>query len=62
MNEPDILYPAIFCFSMMVIGLVLTMWEFSRIRKSVPEKAEKGNAASRKPEGANTNTHRLSGV
>ena len=33
MNEPDILYPAIFVFSMLLIGLALTVWEFSRIRK-----------------------------
>ncbi len=33
MNEPDILYPAIFVFSMLMIGLLLTMWEFSRIQK-----------------------------
>jgi hypothetical protein len=33
MNEPDILYPAIFVFSMLVIGLALTVWEFSRIKK-----------------------------
>jgi hypothetical protein len=33
MNEPDILYPAIFVFSMLLIGLLLTMWEFSRLQK-----------------------------
>lgn len=33
MNEPDILYPAIFVFTMLLIGLALTVWEFSRIRK-----------------------------
>jgi len=62
MNEPDILYPAIFVFSMLVIGLVLTMWEFSRIKKSARQKAEKGNAASLKSEGADTNAPKLSGV
>ena len=30
MSEPDILYPAIFVFSMMLIGLLLTSWEFSQ--------------------------------
>lgn len=34
MNEPDILYPAIFVFTMLLIGLALTVWEFSRIKKS----------------------------
>ena len=33
MNEPDILYPAIFVFSMLLIGLLLTMWEFSRLQQ-----------------------------
>ena len=33
MNEPDILYPAIFVFSMLLIGLALTVWEFSRLKK-----------------------------
>lgn len=33
MNEPDILYPAIFVFSMLLVGLALTVWEFSRIKK-----------------------------
>lgn len=33
MSEPDILYPAIFVFSMLLIGLLLTMWEFSRLHK-----------------------------
>lgn len=33
MSEPEILYPAIFVFSMLLIGLLLTMWEFSRLQK-----------------------------
>ena len=33
MSEPDIFYPAIFVFSMLLIGLLLTMWEFSRLYK-----------------------------
>lgn len=44
MTEPDILYPAIFVFSMLLIGLGLTIWEFSRIqKKSVDEKAGMDN-------------------
>ena len=39
MNEPDILYPAIFVFSMLLIGLLLTMWEFSRLQKRQRQKA-----------------------
>ncbi len=41
MNEPDILYPAIFVFSMLVIGLSLTVWEFTRMQKSIRRKASK---------------------
>ena len=46
MNEPDILYPAIFVFSMLVIGLALTIWEFSRMQKPADQKAGKGNPAA----------------
>jgi hypothetical protein len=48
MSEPDILYPAIFVFSMMLVGLLLTMVEFSRLRKSELDKAdrEKHNAGT----------------
>lgn len=40
MSEPDILYPAIFVFSMLLIGLLLTMWEFSRLHKRQQEKID----------------------
>jgi len=42
MSEPDILYPAIFVFSMLLIGLVLTMWEFSRLQKQKKQRQEEG--------------------
>jgi len=42
MTEPDILYPAIFVFSMLLIGLLLTMWEFSRQHKRGSAKGEHG--------------------
>jgi len=38
MSELDILYAAIFVFSMLVIGLSLTVLEFSRMNKSVNKK------------------------
>jgi hypothetical protein len=41
MSEPDILYPAIFVFSMLLIGLLLTMWEFSRLQKRQQQKVNK---------------------
>jgi hypothetical protein len=40
MSEPNILYPAIFVFSMLLIGLLLTMWEFTRLFKRRQEKVE----------------------
>ena len=40
MSEPDILYPAIFVFGMLLIGLLLTMWEFSRLHKRQQQKLE----------------------
>ena len=48
MNEPDILYPAIFVFSMLLIGLLLTLWEFSRLQKRKQRDLDKqGHASSR---------------
>lgn len=41
MTEPDILYPAIFVFTMMIIGLLLTMWEFSRQHNRQQQKVNK---------------------
>ena len=32
MTAPDILYPAIFVFTMLLIGLGLTIWEFSKMK------------------------------
>jgi hypothetical protein len=46
MSEPDILYPAIFVFSMMLIGLVLTMWEFSRLYKRQQQKVDRDERVS----------------
>ena len=37
MSEPIILSPAIFVFSMLLIGLLLTMWEFSRLSCREPQ-------------------------
>ena len=38
MTAPDILYPAIFVFTMLLIGLGLTVWEFSRIKDESKKK------------------------
>jgi hypothetical protein len=51
MNEPDILYPAIFVFSMLLIGLALTVWEFSSIKKRAqPAPKRDGRVAALTPE------------
>jgi len=44
-TEPEILYPAIFVFSMLLIGPVLTMWEFSRIQKAARNKGNRQHSA-----------------
>lgn len=46
MSEPDILYPAIFVFSMMLIGLLLTIWEFSRLHRREQQKHMKDKPAT----------------
>jgi hypothetical protein len=51
MSEPDILYPAIFVFSMMVIGLLLTIREFYRLHEQEQEKAGQDNPARNKDAG-----------
>ena len=49
MNEPNILYPAIFVFSMLLVGLFLTIWEFSRLKKSAGGGVQGERAANRGP-------------
>jgi hypothetical protein len=46
MSEPDILYPAIFVFTMLLIGLLLTMWEFSRLQKSALKQTQERKATT----------------
>ncbi|MGB5473173.1 MAG: hypothetical protein WBQ78_06835 [Gammaproteobacteria bacterium] len=46
MSEPDILYPAIFVFSMMLIGLILTVIEFSRLHRLEKNRKDKGRRRS----------------
>jgi hypothetical protein len=51
MNEPDILYPAIFVFTMLLIGLALTVWEFLRIKnRAQPERDRDRHVAALAPE------------
>ena len=47
MNQPEILYAAIFVFSMLLIGLLLTIREFYRLQRT----AGKGKQRSRQATG-----------
>ena len=63
MTEPDILYPAIFVFSMLVIGLLLTIWEFTRMQKAMRHKGSNVNPANgQKSEVADARAPKLSGL
>ena len=60
MNEPVILYPAIFVFSMLLIGLLLTMWEFTRMQKKIRQKQEWRRAEDVKPTVVNADARKVS--
>ena len=47
MSEPINLFPAIFVLSMLLIGLLLTMWEFSRLSSREPQQVN--NKHSERP-------------
>jgi len=62
MNEPDIMYPAIFVFTMLLIGLALTVWEFSRIKKKAqPARKRDGRVAALPPENTRNRAAQASG-
>lgn len=46
MNEPDILYPALFVFTMLLIGLGLTVWEFTRMKRTTRPVSDRDKAFS----------------
>lgn len=52
MNEPDILYAAIFIFIMMVIGLALTVLEFKRVQSAARPEDRKGRTGNGLKSGA----------
>ena len=61
MNQPEILYAAIFVFSMMLIGLLLTIREFYRLNKADSGRRQQIQASDRRPEGADDSIHKASG-
>jgi hypothetical protein len=61
MSDPDILYPAIFVFSMLLIGLVLTIREFSRLHAEENRHKQERRASGRGHEDADSRVRRASG-
>ncbi len=61
MTEPNILYPAIFVFSMLLIGLLLTIWEFSRLQKSTSRSKQEKRGANPGSGGSDARLHKASG-
>jgi hypothetical protein len=61
MSDPDILYPAIFVFSMLLIGLVLTILEFSRLQAAENRRMQERRASSRGHENADIPVRRAPG-
>ena len=47
MSEPIILISAIYAFSFILIGLLLTMWEFSRLNRRGQQQVSKVRHADR---------------
>ena len=47
MSDPIILFPAIFVFSMLLIGLLLTIWEFSRLSSREPQQVNRDRLSER---------------
>ena len=61
-TEPEILYPAILVFSMLLIGLVLTMLEFARLQKAASNKDNRQQPAdSQDANAVGTGIHKVSG-
>ena len=61
MNQPEILYTAIFVFSMMLIGLLLTIREFSRLQSSASKREQQNRATERDHAGADARIYKASG-
>jgi hypothetical protein len=60
MNEPEILYPAIFVFSMLMIGLLLTMWEFIRMQKQLKQEQQRRSDEAPGPRAVKLNERKVS--
>ena len=60
MNEPEILYPAIFVFSILMIGLLLTMWEFKRMQKQLKQEQQRRSDEAPGPRAVKVNEQKVS--
>lgn len=61
MNQPEILYAAIFVFSMLLIGLMLTIREFYRLQSSASKPGQQNQASVRGNESTDTRFSKASG-
>jgi hypothetical protein len=60
MNEPEILYPAIFVFSILMIGLLMTMWEFKRMQKQLKQEQQRRSDVAPGPRAVKANEQKVS--
>ena len=62
MNEPEILYPAIFVFSMLMIGLLLTILEFIRMQKRLKQEQQRRSDEASVPKAVRVNEQQVSSL
>ena len=62
MNEPEILYPAIFVFSMLMIGLLLTILEFIRMQKRLKQEQQRRSEEAPVPRAERVNEQQVSSL
>ena len=60
MSEPEILYPAIFVFSMLMIGLILTILEFIRMQKQLKQQQQRRSDKAPVPRAGRVNEQKVS--
>jgi hypothetical protein len=60
MNQPEILYAGNFVISMLLIGLLLTIREFSRLQRAAAERRQR-SVSGHKHEGTEARIHMASG-
>ena len=61
MNQPEILYAAVFVFSMLLIGLLLTILEFNRLQRSTSKRSQQRPASGQADEGVEAQMRKASG-